>query len=93
MPDGHDSHAQGPCCLRLGLRQAPETHDEGVQRFVLPRTDFGTGADEKAVFLDAGVIVEQGPSAVLFGNPERERTKRFIATLKQEAEKEGGGQA
>jgi cystine transport system ATP-binding protein len=48
---------------------------------------------QEAVFLDAGVIVEQGPSAVLFGNPERERTKRFIATLKQEAEKEGGGQA
>jgi len=48
---------------------------------------------QEAVFLDAGVIVEQGPSASLFGNPERERTKRFIATLKQEAEKEGGGQA
>ena len=48
---------------------------------------------QEAVFLDAGVIVEKGPSAVLFGNPERERTKRFIATLKQEAEKEGGGQA
>jgi cystine transport system ATP-binding protein len=48
---------------------------------------------QEAVFLDAGVIVEKGSSAVLFGNPERERTKRFIATLKQEAEKEGGGQA
>jgi cystine transport system ATP-binding protein len=45
------------------------------------------------VFLDAGVIVEKGPSAVLFGNPEQQRTKRFIATLKQEAEREGGGQA
>ncbi|RUW97295.1 MULTISPECIES: amino acid ABC transporter ATP-binding protein [unclassified Mesorhizobium] len=46
---------------------------------------------QEAVFLDAGVIVEQGPSATLFGNPERERTKRFIATLKQEAaEKEAG---
>jgi cystine transport system ATP-binding protein len=48
---------------------------------------------QEAVFLDAGVIVEKGPSAVLFGNPEQQRTKRFIATLKQEAEREGGGQA
>jgi len=40
------------------------------------------------VFLDAGVVVEKGPAAKVFSTPERERTKRFIATLKQEAEKE-----
>ncbi|TGQ67603.1 amino acid ABC transporter ATP-binding protein [Mesorhizobium sp. M00.F.Ca.ET.186.01.1.1] len=45
---------------------------------------------QEAVFLDAGVVVEKGPSATLFANPERERTKRFIATLKHEAEREGG---
>ncbi|MER8519294.1 amino acid ABC transporter ATP-binding protein [Mesorhizobium sp. M0644] len=44
----------------------------------------------EVVFLDAGNIVEQGPAAVLFSNPERQRTKRFIATLKHEAEREGG---
>jgi cystine transport system ATP-binding protein len=43
------------------------------------------------VFLDAGSIVEKGPAPVLFSNPERQRTRRFIATLKQEAEKDGGG--
>jgi cystine transport system ATP-binding protein len=42
-------------------------------------------ADE-VVFLEAGVIVEKGPAAELFGNPQRERTKRFIATLRQEQE-------
>ncbi|MEI8697536.1 amino acid ABC transporter ATP-binding protein [Mesorhizobium sp. ISC15] len=47
---------------------------------------------QEVVFLDAGAIVEKGPAAVLFSNPERQRTKRFIATLKQEAEKEGGGE-
>ncbi|MEV8686242.1 amino acid ABC transporter ATP-binding protein, partial [Mesorhizobium ciceri] len=46
---------------------------------------------KEVVFLDAGVVVEKGPAAVLFNNPEQQRTKRFIATLKQEAEKEGGG--
>jgi cystine transport system ATP-binding protein len=48
---------------------------------------------QEVVFLDAGAIVEKGPAAVLFSNPERQRTKRFIATLKQEAEKEGGGES
>ncbi|MBZ9675617.1 amino acid ABC transporter ATP-binding protein [Mesorhizobium sp. ES1-1] len=48
---------------------------------------------QEVVFLDAGVVVEKGPSAVLFDRPQQERTRRFIATLKQEAEKEGGGEA
>jgi cystine transport system ATP-binding protein len=45
---------------------------------------------QEVVFLDAGVVVEKGPAAMLFSNPEHQRTKRFIATLKQEAEKETG---
>jgi cystine transport system ATP-binding protein len=48
---------------------------------------------QEAVFLDAGVVVEKGPSAVLFDQPEHQRTKRFIATLKQEAAKEPGSRA
>lgn len=40
----------------------------------------------EVVFLDAGVVVETGPAAELFGNPQRERTKRFIATLRQDAD-------
>ncbi|PWJ91833.1 amino acid ABC transporter ATP-binding protein (PAAT family) [Mesorhizobium loti] len=47
---------------------------------------------QEVVFLDAGVIIEKGPAAVLFNNPEQQRTKRFIATLKQEAMREGGGE-
>ena len=39
----------------------------------------------EVVFLDAGVVVETGPAGELFGNPQRERTKRFIATLRQES--------
>ncbi|CAH2403419.1 amino acid ABC transporter ATP-binding protein [Mesorhizobium escarrei] len=47
---------------------------------------------QEVVFLDAGSVVEKGPAAVLFSNPERQRTKRFIATLKQEGEKQAGGE-
>jgi len=42
-------------------------------------------ADE-VVFLEAGTVVEKGPAADVFGNPQRERTKRFIATLRHEQE-------
>jgi cystine transport system ATP-binding protein len=48
-----------------------------------------TIADE-AIFLEAGVVVEQGSD--LFSMPQRERTKRFIATLTNApAEQAGSG--
>ena len=37
----------------------------------------------EVVFLEAGVVVETGPAADVFGNPQRERTKRFITTQTQ----------
>ena len=33
------------------------------------------------VFLDKGEIVEAGPAASVFGSPQRDRTRRFIASL------------
>jgi cystine transport system ATP-binding protein len=50
-----------------------------------------TIADE-AIFLEAGVVVEKGRARDVFSRPERERTKRFIATLTQvSAEQAGSG--
>jgi cystine transport system ATP-binding protein len=36
---------------------------------------------DAVVFLDGGVVVEEGPPRAIFTMPERERTKRFIASL------------
>ena len=33
------------------------------------------------IFLDGGVIVESGAPRTIFSAPERERTKKFIASL------------
>jgi cystine transport system ATP-binding protein len=41
---------------------------------------------QQVAFLDAGVIVEAGPAQRIFATPERERTKRFVATLLQGAD-------
>jgi cystine transport system ATP-binding protein len=40
----------------------------------------------EVVFLEAGLVVESGQAASLFANPQRERTRRFIATLRHEQE-------
>jgi cystine transport system ATP-binding protein len=45
----------------------------------------------EVMFLEAGVFVETGPAGAIFGNPQRERTKRFVATLRQEQSATGGG--
>ncbi|MDH6232899.1 cystine transport system ATP-binding protein [Mesorhizobium soli] len=45
----------------------------------------------EVVFLDGGVVVEKGPARQVFTNPEHQRTKRFIATLTQEAARGGHG--
>ena len=36
---------------------------------------------DQVIFLDGGVIVESGAPRTLFSAPERERTKKFIASL------------
>ncbi|MDX3924254.1 MAG: amino acid ABC transporter ATP-binding protein [Shinella sp.] len=36
---------------------------------------------QKVIFLDGGVIVESGAPKAIFSTPERERTKKFIASL------------
>ena len=33
---------------------------------------------DQGLFLDGGVIIEQGPSARVVGDPREERTRRFL---------------
>jgi polar amino acid transport system ATP-binding protein len=40
---------------------------------------FARDVADRIVFLDAGVIAEQGPPAQLFGAPENPRTREFLA--------------
>ena len=45
----------------------------------------------EVVVIDGGEAIEKGPSKRIFNSPERERTKRFIATLTHGAEASAGG--
>ena len=44
---------------------------------------FARDVANKVVFMDGGVIVEQGDPKEVFGNPKEERTKQFLARYKQ----------
>lgn len=45
---------------------------------------FAREVADRTVFMDAGLIVEQGPSKALFAAPTHERTRRFLTELKRE---------
>ncbi|MER8820640.1 hypothetical protein NKH70_12590, partial [Mesorhizobium sp. M0991] len=81
------------CCPSTSPKQQQPDQTRYRSRFEgHPSKAPASTCSENSAYLDAGNIVEQGPAAVLFSNPERQRTKRFIATLKHEAEREGGGE-
>ena len=56
---------------RSGMTMLVVTHEMGFARHVADRL----------VFMDDGVIVEQGPPSRIFEAPEHERTKRFLAQI------------
>ena len=45
---------------------------------------FAREVADRTVFMDAGRIVEQGPSKALFAAPSHERTRRFLSELRRD---------
>ena len=54
-----------------GMTMVVVTHEMGFAREVASRV----------LFMDQGVIMEQGTPAELFGNPQNERTKSFLSKV------------
>ncbi|MFJ3317637.1 amino acid ABC transporter ATP-binding protein [Herbaspirillum huttiense] len=44
---------------------------------------FARAAADRVVFMDGGVIVEEGPPEQIFGDPQQARTKAFVARFAQ----------
>jgi ABC-type polar amino acid transport system ATPase subunit len=44
---------------------------------------FARAAADRVVFMDHGLIVEQGPPAQIFESPKRDRTRAFIGQIRQ----------
>ena len=56
---------------RGGMTMVVVTHEMGFARDVADRV----------VFMEGGVIVEEGSPEQIFGNPKNERTRAFIGQL------------
>ena len=54
-----------------GMTMIVVTHEIGFAREVC----------DNVVFMDGGVVVEEGPPADLFGNPQHQRTKSFLSKV------------
>lgn len=55
--------------------------DKMTMVVVTHEMNFARGISDYAIFMDEGVIVEEGTPEKLFGNPEKERTRKFISTF------------
>jgi polar amino acid transport system ATP-binding protein len=55
---------------------------------------FARDVADRVVFMDGGVVVEQGAPHDVIGNPQHDRTRSFLRRMRQEDhEPEGGGTA
>jgi polar amino acid transport system ATP-binding protein len=42
---------------------------------------FAREVGDQLIFMDGGVVVEQGPPREVIGNPQQERTKAFLSKV------------
>ncbi|MEY2626479.1 MAG: hypothetical protein RJB08_238 [Actinomycetota bacterium] len=66
------------------LRVMRELAEEGMTMLVVTHEmDFARGVADRVVFMDAGVVVEDGHPDQVIGAPREERTQRFLANVRQ----------
>ena len=68
---------------RAGMTMIVVTHEMGFAREVADRV----------VFMDGGVVVEEGPPSQCIDNPQQERTRTFLRRMRQEQEQYQADQA
>jgi polar amino acid transport system ATP-binding protein len=58
---------------------------EGMTMLVVTHEmSFAREVADRVVFMDGGVVVEQGPPQEVIGNPQHERTRSFLRRMRQE---------
>ncbi|MET0695380.1 MAG: amino acid ABC transporter ATP-binding protein [Propionibacteriaceae bacterium] len=68
--------------------------EEGTTMIVVTHEmSFARGVADRVVFMDQGVVVEEGSPDDVLMNPKEERTKTFLRRVKQEAEAEAQHEA
>ena len=63
-----------------------ELRDAGMTMLVVTHEmGFARAAADHVVFMDGGVVVEEGPPAEVFDAPRQERTRAFVSRYAQGA--------
>ena len=66
------------------LRVMKQLAEEGMTMLIVTHEmGFARDVADRVVFVDNGVIVEQGPPEELFGNPQTERLKAFLRRVSE----------
>ena len=61
-------------------------HDGMTMIVVTHEMSFARDVADRVVFMDAGVVVEQGDPRQVISNPQHARTKSFLSRMRQEEE-------
>lgn len=71
--------ALDPELVREVLQVIKELAEEGMTMVIVTHEmNFAREVADRVIFMDGGVIVEQGDPKELFDNPKEERTRRFL---------------
>jgi ABC-type polar amino acid transport system ATPase subunit len=74
--------ALDPELIKEVLDVMRELAEEGMTMVVVTHEmGFARGVGDHVVFMDEGVIVEEGPPHEVLGNPREERTQRFLGLV------------
>jgi polar amino acid transport system ATP-binding protein len=64
---------------------------EGMTMIVVTHEmSFAEGVSDRVIFMDGGIIYEEGTPRDIFANPKRERTKKFLASFIQHVSMKSG---
>ena len=74
--------ALDPELVREVLQVIKDLAQEGMTMIIVTHEmSFAKDVADRVVFMDNGVIVEEGTSEEIFGNPKEERTKQFLSSV------------
>lgn len=77
--------ALDPELVREVLQVMKELAKEGMTMIVVTHEmAFARDVADRVIFMDEGLIIEEGSSAEIFNNPKEERTKRFLHDVDEE---------
>ncbi|KAB7705660.1 ATP-binding cassette domain-containing protein [Bacillus aerolatus] len=77
--------ALDPELVREVLQVMKDLAQEGMTMVVVTHEmNFAKEVADRVIFMDGGVIVEEGTSEEIFNCPKEERTKRFLMRVKEE---------